>query len=84
MVWRAFRAFSVFKSKTNLWQLRFLDHVGFNVISLFAGFVIVLAIVLGVPIWLVVVIGVVSIVGGIFGVHRVKEKEKTLKQKPDK
>jgi uncharacterized membrane protein len=49
MVWRAFRALNVFKSKTAVWQIKFIGHVGFNIISLFAGFVIVLAIVLGVP-----------------------------------
>ncbi len=75
MTWRAFKAYKVFQSQPQGWQLKYIDHVGFNIISLFAGFVIVLAIDLGAPIWLVVIIAVASIVGGIYSVNTIRAKE---------
>jgi hypothetical protein len=53
-----------------------MDHVGFNMISLFAGFVIVAAIDLGAPGWLVVAIALLGIAGGIWGVDVVKSNLK--------
>jgi hypothetical protein len=50
----------------------FIDDVGFTLISLFAGFVIVSAFDLGLPLWLLPAIGVVGILLGIAGVHRMK------------
>lgn len=56
------------------WRLKYIDHVGFNLISLFDGFVIVAAIDLGVPGRLVVAIALLGIAGGIWGVNIVKSK----------
>jgi hypothetical protein len=42
-----------------------LDDIGFTVIALFDGFVIVAAIDLGVPVWAVALVGVVGVVAGI-------------------
>jgi hypothetical protein len=47
---------------------------GFTLISLFDGFVIVSAIDLGSPIWLVVAIGVLGILVGRLGVLRLKAR----------
>jgi hypothetical protein len=78
MVLRAYMAYSVFKSKPSSWQVKFIGHVGFNIISLFAGFFIVLAIVLGSPIWLVIIVAILSIGLGILGVNRVEHREKVV------
>src|SRR5262249_39815861 len=50
----------------------FIHDVGFTLISFFAGFVIVSAFALGLPLWLLPAIGVVGILLGIAGVHRMK------------
>jgi len=47
------------------------DDVGFTVIALFDGFVIVSSLDLGAPIWLVVVIGVFGVLGGRAAISRV-------------
>jgi hypothetical protein len=84
MVLRAFMAYRVVQSKPVGWQVKFTGHVGFNIISFVAGFFIVLAIVLGAPIWFVVLVAVVSIGGGILGVRRVvsSEKKQLMKAAP--
>ena len=48
----------------------YVDHVGFTLISLFDGFVIVSAIVLGVPGWLVGVAGALGVVVGVAALRR--------------
>ena len=56
MVWRAGRARSRLARREPGWRQRYLDDIGFTLISLFAGFVIVSAIDLNAPGWLVAVI----------------------------
>ena len=52
----------------------YIEDVGFTLIALFDGFVIVGALDLGAPVWLVVIVGVLGIFLGRFGVRRVKQK----------
>lgn len=47
MAYRAFRARQVLLEQSEGWKPRYMDHMGFNLIALFEGFVIVLAIDLG-------------------------------------
>src|SRR5262245_28919380 len=47
MLWRALRARTRIATQAEGWRPRYLDDVGFTLISLFDGFVIVLAIDLG-------------------------------------
>lgn len=56
----------------------YIDDIGFVLISLFAGFVIVGAIDLGGPGWLVAIVAVASILGGRHLVHRTKVRELTV------
>lgn len=56
------------------WQGRNLDDVGFTLISLFAGFVIVSALDLGAPAWLVILIGLCSVFGGRLAIGRVRAR----------
>lgn len=70
--WRASRARAVARSAMTQDRLAYIDHVGFTLISLFDGFVIVGAIDLGAPVWLVVAIGAAGVVIGHILVNRIK------------
>lgn len=74
MAWRAIQARRALQTQPKGWRLKYIDHVGFNLISLFAGFVIVAAIDLGAPGWLIAVIALLGIAGGIWGVIIVKSQ----------
>jgi len=50
----------------------YIGHVGFTLISLFVGFLIVGAIDLDVPGWLVGVVAVGGVAGGIAGIKKLK------------
>jgi hypothetical protein len=66
MVWQADRARRILdetSAKANL-RRAFVDRVGFTLIALFDGFVIVSAIDLGAPGWAVAVVGVLGVVVG--------------------
>jgi hypothetical protein len=72
MAWRAIQAYHVLKTQINEWQPEYMDHMGFNMIALFEGFIIVAAIDIGAPDWLVGVIAVIGLIGGILSVNKVK------------
>jgi hypothetical protein len=46
------------------WRTAYVESLGFTLIALFDGFVIVSAIDLGAPIWLVLGIGVLGVLAG--------------------
>ena len=52
----------------------YVDDVGFTLIALFDGFVIVTAFDLGSPIWLVLVVGASGVVLGVMGIHHLKRR----------
>lgn len=56
------------------WRDRYVDHVGFTVISLFDGFAIVGAIDLGAPLPIVLAVGALGVVTGILAINRVKKR----------
>ena len=72
--WRAIQARQVLQRRQAEWQQKYVDHVGFTLISLFDGFVIVSAIDLQAPGWLVAVIAVLGVAVGIGGINTVKSK----------
>jgi hypothetical protein len=74
MLWRAGRARARLRRQEPGWQPRYLDDVGFTLISLFEGFVIVGAIDLGLPAWLVVLAAVGGVAAGIQAIKRVKRR----------
>ncbi len=55
-------------------QSQYIEDVGFTLIALFDGFVIVGALDLGAPVWLVVTVGALGIFLGRLGVRRVKRE----------
>ena len=52
----------------------YIADVGFTLIALFDGFVIVTAFDLGSPIWLVVIVGALGIILGVAGIHRLRRR----------
>jgi hypothetical protein len=68
MIWRAVQAVSVLREQPGN-QGAVIDHIGFNLISLFDGFAIISAIDLQAPGWLVAVIAVGAVALGIFAIN---------------
>ncbi len=71
---RANKARLVLEGRDEGWPIAFIDHEGFTLISLFDGFVIVSAIDLGAPGWLVAAVGVLGVVGGIRAIGNAKPR----------
>jgi hypothetical protein len=74
MLWRGVRASARLANRAEGWRSKYIDDVGFTLISLFDGFVIVLAIDLGAPGWLVAVIAVAGVALGILGIRQAKAR----------
>lgn len=68
MIWRAAQAVSVLREQPGN-QGSVIDHIGFNLISLFDGFAIVSALDLHAPEWLVAVIAVGAVALGIYAIN---------------
>lgn len=71
MVLRAVQARGLRRAAPDLQSVRFLDYVGFTLISLFDGFVIVAVLTRDAPVWLAVAAGVLGVVVGRAAMHRV-------------
>jgi hypothetical protein len=56
------------------WRRPYMEHVGFTLIALWEGFVIVLAIDLGAPGWLVAVLAALGLVAGNRALHRAEAR----------
>jgi hypothetical protein len=69
MVWRAFQAYQLLETTPRSWQSKYTEHIGFDLISLFEGFVIVGALDLGAPGWLVGLLAALGFVIGRWLVH---------------
>ena len=74
MLARGLRAGSRLHRRPAGWRRGYLDDVGFTLISLFEGFVIVAAIDLGAAAWLVVLIAVAGLVAGLLLMNRVRAR----------
>jgi hypothetical protein len=74
MIWRAVQAVSALREQPGN-QGAVIDHIGFNLLSLFDGFAIVSALDLDAPGWLVAVIAVGAVALGISAIDR---RKKTL------
>jgi hypothetical protein len=69
MGWRALAARGLLRRRGQQWRLPYMEHLGFTLIALWDGFVIVLAIDLGAPGWLVGVLAVLGVVVGNRALH---------------
>jgi hypothetical protein len=74
MAWRGWSAWRLLRAREGAWRLPYMDHVGFTLIALWDGFVIVLAVDLGAPVWLVLVLAVLGVVVGNRALHRVEAR----------
>lgn len=74
LVWRAQHALRLGGDPSGVDQLTHVDDVGFVLIALADGFVIVAAIDLGVPMWIVVPLAVAVVVFGHRGLDHLKER----------
>src|SRR5262245_58767511 len=74
MVIRAVSAAARLRRRDRDWRNRYIDGIGFTLISLFDGFVIVAAIDLGAPVWLVLIVAVAGVVVGIAAKNRAKHR----------
>lgn len=71
--WRGWSALQRLRRPAEDWRAGYIDDVGFTVIALFDGFVVISARDLGASLWLVLVIAVVGVLAGRYGVQRVHE-----------
>ena len=70
--WRGWHALQDLQRRDVGWTGSYLDDVGFTLIALFDGFVIIGALDLGASVWLVVAIGVLGILVGHGAISRMK------------
>jgi len=64
MLFRAWSASRLLESQTSDWKRDYIEHIGFTLISLFEGFIIVSGLNSGFPGWLV---GLVAVTGLLIG-----------------
>jgi hypothetical protein len=64
MLYRARSASRLLKAQKNDWKHDYVDHIGFTLISLFEGFIIVTIINLGGSVWLVALFAIVGVFVG--------------------
>ena len=74
MIWRAGHAGVLSRRRKPGWRPAYIDDVGFTLIALFEGFVIVAAIDLDAPGWLVTVVAGLGLLVGIQTKNRVKAR----------
>jgi uncharacterized membrane protein len=69
LLFRGTRARTVLRAQPDDWWTLYVDHIGFTLISLFEGFIIVSGIDLGAPGWLTAVVAVLGVVVGSRVLH---------------
>ncbi len=74
MIWRAVQARRLQRSTSLQQRARRIDHIGFTLVALFDGFVIILALNLGAPAWLTIVIAAAGIAAGHTTLRRLKRQ----------
>jgi hypothetical protein len=78
MGWRALSARALLRRRSEQWRMAYMEHIGFTLIALWDGFVIVLAIDLGAPSWLVIALAVLGVVVGNRALHRAETRARVL------
>jgi hypothetical protein len=66
MLYRAQNASNLLKARQNDWELGYIEHIGFTLISLFEGFVIVTVLNAGGSGWLVTLLAILGVFAGRF------------------
>lgn len=74
MLLRGSQARAALLSQRDHWLAGYIDHVGFTLISLFEGFIIVTAINLAAPAWLTAAVAVLGVVAGSRMLQRLQQQ----------
>lgn len=74
MVWRAVQARRLQQATSLQQRARRIDHIGFSLVALFDGFVIILALDLGAPSWLAIMIALAGVAAGHTTLRRLKRQ----------
>lgn len=72
MIFRGWGASLVLHTQPKNWKLGYIEHIGFTLISLFEGFVIVSGLNAGLPGWLVGIIAVLGLLVGRWAIAYAK------------
>ena len=64
MLYRARQANQLLQAQQHGWQQGYMEHIGFTLISLFEGFIIVSGLNAGLPSWLVAFLAILGVLGG--------------------
>ncbi len=81
MLFRGARARTVLRVQHADWWTIYIDHIGFTLISLFEGFIIVSGIDLGAPGWLTAIVAVLGVVVGSSVLHGLQTPARQLHAK---
>lgn len=74
IAWRGWRVSYRIHNHSGLWKMKYIDEIGFTLISLFVGFTMVFVLEIGRPIWEGVAIGVLAVVLGRIALINFKKK----------
>jgi hypothetical protein len=74
MLFRAWGAGVVFATQRKDWKLGYVEHIGFTLISLFEGFIIVGGLDIGFPGWLVAVVAIAGLLAGRWWIGSIKRR----------
>jgi hypothetical protein len=74
MLYRATKAREVQEARPAGWRGTAIDHIGFTLISLLEGFIIVAAIDLGVTGWIIVIAAIVGLLAGRWAIQMAKSR----------
>ena len=74
MFYRAWKANRVAKARQGTWKPDSIEHIGFVLISLFEGFIIVTVLNAGGPWWLVAILAVSGLVFGRWAIGQAKRR----------
>ncbi len=75
VLWRAVQAVRARRAGGGPQSARFLDHLGFTLVALLVGFVVIGVLDAGAPVWVVVAAAVCSLASGHLSLQRVKAGE---------
>jgi hypothetical protein len=75
MVWRATQARRLQETTSHQQLAHRIDHIGFTLIALFDGFVIIAALDLGAPAWLAVVVAIAGVAVGHIAIRTLKIRQ---------
>ena len=74
MLFRGWGAGLVLNTRQKGWKLGYVEHIGFTLISLFEGFIIVSGLNAGLPGWLIAIVAVLGLLAGRWLIASAKQR----------